>query len=64
MGFYRLAPLRRVDVELAVEQGAEKFLGEVAARAAQPLAMSPVTLRFLVEQFQRTGAAADARGVV
>ncbi|APR86270.1 Hypothetical protein A7982_11619 [Minicystis rosea] len=56
VGLYRLAPLRRVDVALAVEQDAEKFLGEVAAREAQPLAMSPVTLRFLVEQFRRTGA--------
>lgn len=51
--FYTLAPLRRVDVALAAGECAEPFLDAVAAKDAEPLAMSPVTLRFLLAEYGR-----------
>jgi predicted NACHT family NTPase len=55
---YNLAPLRRIDViEAAKERGidAEKFLQEVFNRNAAPLAIKPVTLKFLLGILQRKG---------
>ena len=49
--FYALAPLRRVDVALAAGEHAEAFLDAVAAKDADPLAMSPVTLRLLLAEY-------------
>lgn len=47
----RLAPLRRVDVELAAGHRAREFLSAVEAIGAQALASTPITLGLLVRQF-------------
>ena len=57
---YELVPLRRRDVsDAAREQGldANTFLGEVIGRSLQPLAIRPLTLRFLLR------AAGEPRGL-
>ncbi|MEP1077235.1 hypothetical protein NDI52_17685 [Leptolyngbya sp. PL-A3] len=51
VGVYELAPLRRVDVEEAAGKNhldSEAFLREIQAREAVPLAIQPITLRFLI----------------
>jgi hypothetical protein len=53
LGFYELAPLRRKDVELAAGPDASSFLQEVERRHAVALAIKPITLRFLLDEFQR-----------
>jgi hypothetical protein len=58
VGVYELAPLRRKDVaEAAVACGVESgaFLAEVDVREAGSLASKPVTLRFLLNAYQRDG---------
>lgn len=55
---YNLAPLRRIDVIEAVKEkeiDAEKFLQEVFDKNATPLAIKPVTLKFLLGIFQKKG---------
>jgi hypothetical protein len=52
VGLYELAPLRRIDVNTAVNScglDADVFLNEVGA---VPFAIKPLTLRFLVKKFQ------------
>jgi predicted NACHT family NTPase len=56
---YELAPLRRVDViEAARAEGLdpEAFLDETEHMNAVPLATKPITLRFLLSEYQRTGS--------
>ncbi len=53
VAFYALAPLRRVDVAAAAKEDAAGFLEEVARRDAEPLAIKPITLRFLLEEYRR-----------
>ena len=54
IGVFELAPLRRIDVVgEAKAEGigeADEFLQEVITREAVPLAIKPVTLRFLIDQ--------------
>lgn len=48
---YELAPLRRVDIEKAAGKNhldSEAFLREIQAREAVPLAIQPITLKFLL----------------
>jgi hypothetical protein len=52
VAFYALAPLRRVDVALAAEQDAAGFLAEVDRVGAEPLAIKPITLAFLLDEFR------------
>ncbi len=55
---YELAPLRRVDVvEAAKTDGlnADNFLKELHKREVVPLAIKPVTLRFLLNTYKRHG---------
>lgn len=56
VGIYELAPLTKTNVvEAATKLGlpADVFLDEVARIRAQPLAIKPVTLKFLLDQFHR-----------
>lgn len=53
---YELTPLRRIDVERAIERcGLEPavFMDEVDSKGAAPFAIKPITLDFLVNIFQR-----------
>lgn len=53
---YELAPLRRVDVEMAARaqlDDPESFLREVQSAGVQPLAMKPVTLEMLLRIVKR-----------
>ncbi|MFP5272354.1 NACHT domain-containing protein [Coleofasciculus sp.] len=53
---YELTPLRRIDVERAVDRcGLEPavFMDEVDRKGAAPFAIKPITLDFLVNIFQR-----------
>jgi len=55
VGVYEIAPLRRVDVEKAAEENhldSEAFLREIQAREAVPLAIQPITLKFLLKVYQ------------
>jgi predicted NACHT family NTPase len=59
VGVYELAPLRRTDVrEAATVDGlaVEAFLEEVRRMQAVPLAIRPVTLKFLLNNYARGGA--------
>ncbi len=54
-----LAPLRQEDIELAAaanQLDAAAFIGQIADRNAQPLAMKPVTLRLLLNQFSKAAS--------
>ncbi|WP_437942694.1 SIR2 family protein [Sorangium sp. So ce341] len=53
--FHALAPLRQTDVELAAGKDAAGFLAEVARVDAGSLAIKPITLRFLLEKYRRSG---------
>ncbi len=56
---FELAPLRRVDViEAATVNGvdAAAFLYEVDRMSVVPLAIKPITLNFLLKQYQRSGS--------
>ncbi|WP_156090437.1 NACHT domain-containing protein [Planktothrix paucivesiculata] len=55
VGVYELAPLRRVDVEEAAGKNhlaPIAFLEEIRAREAVPLAIQPITLKFLLKIYQ------------
>jgi predicted NACHT family NTPase len=57
-GVYELAPLRRVDViEAAKANGlnTDDFLHEIDQMEAVPLAIKPITLKFLLVTYKRTG---------
>ena len=54
VGIYELAPLRQIDVCYAAnKQGidADKFLEELAHKQAIPLAIKPITLKFLLSNY-------------
>ncbi|WP_438003441.1 SIR2 family protein [Sorangium sp. So ce321] len=53
--FLALAPLRWSDVALAAGKDAAGFLAEVSRAEAEPLAIKPVTLGFLLEEYRRRG---------
>ena len=55
---YELAPLRRTDVVTAANSSgidAEAFLSEIDKKEIVPLAIKPVTLRFLLNTYRRIG---------
>jgi predicted NACHT family NTPase len=61
---FELAPLRRKDVILAAkthELDHEKFLQEIDRMKAVPLAIKPVTLRFLINSYSRGGHLPDTQ---
>ena len=54
VGIYELAPLRQVDVIDAAKKqdiDADKFLEELADKQAVPLAIKPITLKFLLSTY-------------
>jgi hypothetical protein len=56
VGIYELAPLRRVDVQASVTVhclDADAFLNEVDRKSVVPFALKPITLRFLLNTFQK-----------
>ena len=58
LGVYELAPLRRVDVIEAAkanELDYNAFLQEIDRMEAVPLAIKPITLKFLLGTYKRTG---------
>ena len=58
LAIYELAPLRYVDVENAVKAEnieCQNFLSEVWDKALVPLAIKPLTLRFLLNIYKRNG---------
>lgn len=58
IGIYELAPLRQIDiVSAAKKQGinADKFLEELADKQAIPLAIKPITLKFLLSIYIKNG---------
>lgn len=58
VGTFELVPLRRCDVHLAAEieeVNPATFLAEIEDKDAQPLAIKPVTLRFLLNVYRRDG---------
>jgi predicted NACHT family NTPase len=55
VGIYELAPLRRIDVNTAVNAyglNADAFLDEVDYKGVVPFAIKPLTLKFLIKKFQ------------
>lgn len=56
LGIYELAPLRKVDIQLALETeeiDAAKGIEQIALRRAEPLASKPVTLLLLIKLLKR-----------
>jgi predicted NACHT family NTPase len=56
VGIYELAPLRRIDVQASVAAhglDANTFLQEVNRKGVAPFAIKPITLRFLLNTFQK-----------
>ncbi len=56
VGIYELAPLRRIDVQASVTANgldANTFLNEVDRKGVVPFAIKPITLRFLLNVFQK-----------
>lgn len=56
VGIYQLAPLRRSDVIEAAKQqniNSDEFIQEVIQREAVPLAIKPITLKFLLSIYQK-----------
>jgi predicted NACHT family NTPase len=56
VGIYELAPLRRVDVQACVTVhclDADAFLNEVERKGVVPFAIKPITLKFLLNTFQK-----------
>jgi predicted NACHT family NTPase len=56
VGIYELAPLRRIDVQASVTAyglDANTFLDEVNRKSVVPFAIKPITLRFLLNTFQK-----------
>jgi predicted RNA-binding protein with PIN domain len=57
IGIYELAPLRQIDiVNVAEKQGidANQFLEELADKQAVPLAIKPITLKFLLSIYKKS----------
>lgn len=55
---HELAPLTRADVELAattVLGDAKNFMSDIGKADIVPLAISPITLRFLINKYKRSG---------
>lgn len=64
VGVYELVPLRRVDVrEVADANGIDPnaFLQEVNTKNAVPLAIKPITLKFLLNTYRRNGQFSPAQ---
>lgn len=58
VGVYELVPLRRVDVREAANANgldSDAFLQEVNTKKAVPLAIKPITLKFILNTYRRTG---------
>lgn len=58
VGVYELVPLRRVDVREAANANgldSDAFLQEVNTKKAVPLAIKPITLKFLLNTYRRKG---------
>lgn len=58
VGVYELAPLRRVNVIEAAKDNKldpDAFLQEIHNREAVPLAIKPITLKFLIETYSQNG---------
>ncbi|WP_236142337.1 CHAT domain-containing protein [Nostoc sp. CMAA1605] len=59
VGIYKLAPLRRVDVSQAAKiadiQDTEAFLEEINKKNVVPLAIKPITLKFLINTYHDHG---------
>jgi predicted NACHT family NTPase len=56
VGIYELAPLRRIDVQASVKAhslDADDFLNEVERKGVVPFAVKPITLKFLLNIFQK-----------
>jgi predicted NACHT family NTPase len=56
LGIYELAPLRRIDVQASVKVhslDADDFLNEVERKGVVPFAVKPITLKFLLNTFQK-----------
>jgi predicted NACHT family NTPase len=56
VGIYELAPLRRIDVQASVAAhglDANTFLEEVDHKGVVPFAIKPITLKFLLNTFQK-----------
>lgn len=56
---FELAPLRRIDVRLAADEeklpDPDAFLSAIEHKSAQPLAIKPVTLKFLISLYRQGG---------
>lgn len=57
VSIFHAAPLRRVDVEVAARSVADPndFMAEIFRLSAQPLAIRPITLKFLLSVFDKLG---------
>jgi predicted NACHT family NTPase len=56
LGIYELAPLRRIDVQASVKAHSldtDYFLNEVERKNVVPFAVKPITLKFLLNTFQK-----------
>jgi predicted NACHT family NTPase len=64
VGIYQLAPLRRSDVIEAAKQqniNSDEFIQEVIQREAVPLAIKPITLKFLLSIYQKNKQFPDSQ---
>lgn len=59
--FYQLMPLRRRDIRLSAGIDADAFLERVVERGISPLAIHPVSLQMLLQQFSENRELADTR---
>ena len=54
-GIYELAPLRKIDVEIAAKSynlNSDNFLNEVIKKEVQTLSIHPITLKLLINEYQ------------
>ena len=59
VGAYELAPLKKSDVKLAATQiglNSENFINEIINRELQPLAINPLTLDLLIQEYIKTNS--------
>jgi predicted NACHT family NTPase len=64
VGVYELVPLRRVDVREAANANgldSDAFLQEINTKKAVPLAIKPITLKFLLNTYRRNGQFSPAQ---
>lgn len=64
VGIYQLAPLRQSDVIEAAKQqniNSDEFIQEVIQREAVPLAVKPITLKFLLSIYQKNQQFPDSQ---